>query len=48
MGFGRLIIDREKSQQEIDTQLDQLAEEFQKAECYGVIPELERDGGSIF
>ena len=33
--FKGLIIDRSKSQQEIDTHIDQLAEEFQKAECPG-------------
>ena len=30
-----LIIGRSKSQQEIDTRIDQLAAEFQKAECHG-------------
>ena len=43
--FEGLIIGRSKSQQEIDTQIDQLAEEFQKTECSGGIPELESDGG---
>ena len=33
--FGGLIIDRSKYQQEMDTQIDQLAEDVQKAECHG-------------
>ena len=39
-----MIIGRSTSQQEIDTRIDQLAEEFQKAECPGEIPELESEG----
>ena len=39
-----MIVDRSKSQQEIDTQIDQLDEEFQKAECSDGIPELVREG----
>ena len=35
-----MIIDRSKSQQEIDTQIDQLDKEFQKAEGDEEIPEL--------
>ena len=39
-----LIIDRSKSQHEIDTQIDQLVGGLQKTECSGGIPELEGDG----
>ena len=42
--FEGLIIDRSKSQQEIDAQIDQLDEEFQRAECSEGIPELGSDG----
>ena len=42
--FEGLIIDRSKSQQEIDIQIVQLGEVFQKTECSEEIPELERDG----
>ena len=42
--FEGLIIGRSKSQQEIDTQIDQLAEEFQRAEISEEIQELEREG----
>ena len=41
--FEGSIIGRSKSQQEIDTQIDQSGEEFQKAECYGGIPELDSE-----
>ena len=40
-----MIIDRSKSQQEIDTRIDQLDGEFQKAERSAEIPELVREGG---
>ena len=43
--FEGLIIDRSKSQQAIDNQIDQLAEESQKAEFHGGISELAREGG---
>ena len=46
--FEGLIIDRSKSQQEIHTQIDQLAVEFQKAEGSEEILELESDGGQYF
>ena len=42
--FGGLIIDRSKSQQEIDARVDQLAGGFQKTERPEETPELERDG----
>ena len=42
--FEGLIIDRPKSQQEIDTQIDQLDGGFQKTECSEEMPELEGDG----
>ena len=42
--FVWLVICRAISQQEIDTQLGQLAGEFQKKESAGEIQELERDG----
>ena len=45
--FGGLIIGRSKSQQAIDTKIDQLAEEFQKAEGPGEIPELGSEGVNI-
>ena len=41
--FKGLIIDRSKSQQEIDTQIDQLDEGFQKAEGSEEIPGLESE-----
>ena len=40
-----MIVGRSKSQQEIDTHIDQLDEEFQKTECSGGIPELDSEGG---
>ena len=40
-----MIIDRPKYQQGGDTQIDQLAEEFQKTECSEETTELERHGG---
>ena len=43
--FEGLIFDRSKSQQEIDTRIDQLDGEFQKAECHGEIPELDIEWG---
>ena len=43
-----MIICRSKSQQEIDTQIDKLADAFLKEECSGEIPELERDGGQYY
>ena len=39
-----MIIGRSKSQQEIDTQIDRLADEFQKTESADGSHELERDG----
>ena len=36
-----MIIGRSKYQQEIDAQVDQLDEEFQQAEGYGEIPEVD-------
>ena len=44
MGFGGLIIGRSKSQQEIGTQVDRLADDFRKKESSGEIRELGRDG----
>ena len=41
-------IDRSKSQQEIDTQVDRLAGEFQVKESFEEIHELERDGGGNY
>ena len=40
-----MIVDWSKSQQEIDTQIDRLADEFRKNESSDEIHELERDGG---
>ena len=45
MEFKGSIVDRLKSQHEIDTQIDKLDEEFQPAECSDEIPELESEGG---
>ena len=42
--FEGLIADRSKSQQEIDTQIDQLNGEFWKTECSEKIPALAREG----
>ena len=42
--FGGLIIDRAKSQQEIDTQIDRLADGFRTKESSDGIHELGRDG----
>ena len=39
-----MIIDLPKSHREIDPQIDQSDEEFQKTVCPAEIPELERDG----
>ena len=39
-----MIIGRSRSQQEVDTQIDRLADEFQKTESSDGIHELERDG----
>ena len=42
--FEGPIIDRAKSQQEIDTRIDQLDGRFRKTGCSGEIDALERDG----
>ena len=42
--FGGLIVDRSKSQQEIDTQTDRLSGEFRKTESSDGIHEFGRDG----
>ena len=45
--FGGLVVGRSKSQQEIDTRIDQLAEEFQKTKCSEEMPQLESEGVDI-
>ena len=45
--FEGLVVDRSKSQQEIDTQFARSAYEFQKKESSDEIHELERDGAKI-
>ena len=46
--FKGLIIDRSQYQQDIDTQIDQLDGELQKAGGSAEIPELESAGGQYF
>ena len=46
-GFNGLIMGRSKSQQEIDTRIDRLGDEFRKREISGRIHELEREGVKI-
>ena len=43
--FNGLIIDRSKSQEQIDTKIDRLSDEFRKTESSDWIHGLKRDGG---